>query len=165
MNMHLGIVALALGLTVAVGAGTPPVGAANGGRASGQAQWTTDPPPDPSCGPFHTLLVQGTEADGTAQVVYQFGDTCDDSFHILQGSALATVNGNLNKLTISGAIPVQGDEGRAFLVNVTLHRTGRPGGGGAGGRTVSASASGTVILDGTDVTGGVPTSNATISTQ
>ena len=132
----------------------------NGHAFRGSAQWTQDPPA-PDCGPFHTLLVHTTQADpNVVEVIYQFGNTCDNSFSNVFGTGLATVSGNLKSLNMSGTIATS--DGRSFIVNVTLtgdvvtDRTDRD-------RTVSATAQGTVLLDGTDITGGVPTTNASIT--
>jgi hypothetical protein len=126
----------------------------------GSATWTVNAP-EP-CGAFSTLVVHTTEADvDVIEVLYQFGNSCDGSFHFLQGSAAGTVSGNLNRLTLEASVPT--GDGRTFAVDVTLQK--RKGGNPPpppGEKVVSARASGTVVLDGANLTGGVPTDDAVI---
>jgi hypothetical protein len=161
MIKHLGIVALALGFVVV---GSVPSSEAvqpqKNKAMRGSAQWTTDPPSP--CGPFSALLVHSTQGDAdVVEIIYQSGDTCQGTFTSLQGRGLPAVDGNINKLTMNGSVPA--DDGRVFEVNLTLTRTRDFDNNGPSERVVSASARGTVILDGMDLTGGVPTTNATIS--
>jgi hypothetical protein len=126
-----------------------------------QSQWTTDPP-DAGCGPFSTLFVQSSQADTDVLfVVYQAGNTCDNSFHSVQGSGLVTVSGNIHQVTVTGNIPLS--DGTTGSVNLSFTQTPDSEDKNMGNRTVSAVAQGTVILDGSDATGGVPTTNAQIS--
>jgi hypothetical protein len=142
-------------------AAPPQAKACRGHVFRGSAQWTQDPPSD-QCGPFSALLVHSTQADSNVvEVIYQFGDTCNNTFGMVFGTGQASVNGDLKRLTMSATVSTS-DE-RSIAVNVTL--TGTRGSKEQSGdeRTVSASASGTVILDGVNLTGGVTTTNATIS--
>jgi hypothetical protein len=126
----------------------------------GAAQWTKDPA-DP-CGPFSTLVVHSTQADiDVVEILYQSGNTCLGTFSFVQGSGLVSVNGNLHRLTFRGTIPL--NDGRTAAVDLTLTSTKESDTKDKSDRTVSASARGTVILDGVDLTGGVSTTNATIS--
>jgi hypothetical protein len=160
MNMKRRIVIGALGFTLlGMGFASSPE-AKNKKELRGSATWTVNPP-EP-CGAFSTLFVHSTAADASVvEVIYQFGNSCDGSFHSLQGSATASVTGNLQHLRMDGLIPT--GDGRSFDVDLTLKRTKDFSNQTPTETTVSARATGSVVLDGADLTGGAPTTNATIT--
>jgi hypothetical protein len=122
----------------------------------GSATWTVDPPSP--CGAFSSLLVQSTQADANViEVVYQAGNTCDGSFAIVQATGTGVVTGNINRLRIEALIATS-DE-RPVDIDLTLNRTRDL----SDEKVVSARATGTVLLDGVDLTGGVPATSATIT--
>jgi hypothetical protein len=152
---------LAIGPTPNSEAASPTNEARNAHVFRGSAQWTRNPPPN-ACGPFSALLVHSTQADPTVvEVIYQFGDTCNNTFGSVSGTGQVTVNGNLQRLRFKGTIPAN-DE-RSFSVDITLKRTCEDTDRDGSDRTVSAEAKGTVILGGVDLTGGATTTNASIS--
>jgi hypothetical protein len=126
----------------------------------GSATWTVDPPAP--CGPFSSLLVHSTTSDASVvEVIYQSGNTCDNSFQILQGSAAGSVTGSLKRLRMEALVPTS--DGRTFDVDITLTGTKDLADKSPREKVVSARATGSVLLDGVDLTGGVATDNATIT--
>jgi hypothetical protein len=114
-----------------------------------------------SCGPFAALLVESTRADtDEINVVYESGNSCDGSVQDVQASGPGTVNGNINRLRMVGTIPT--GDGRTIKVDVSLTRT-KGKGPKDDDKDVTAQATGTVILDGADLTRGIPTDEAFIS--
>jgi hypothetical protein len=152
---------VAVGPTPGVEAAPVAKGDCTSHAMTGSAQWTRTAP-DP-CGPFSTLLVHSTQGDiDVVEVIYQAGDSCPGgTFLSVQGSGLVSVTGNLHRLTIRGAIPV--GDGRTVAVDLTLITSKEADAKDKSNRTVDASARGTVILDGMELTGGVPTTDAFIS--
>ena len=151
--VNAGLIVAVLGGMSGAAIGKPPVFRA-------VATWTVNPP-EP-CGAFSTVQVRSTQADvDVIELTYQFGNTCDNSFHIVQATGAGTIDGNLNHLRIVATIATS-DE-RPVDVDLTLKKTKDLSDKGPGEKTVSARATGTVILDGVDLTGGVPTNDATIT--
>jgi hypothetical protein len=129
----------------------------------GSAMWTINPPAEPACGPFSALLVQSTQADvDVVEVIYQFGNTCGaGSFASVQGSGAGMVSGKVKALTVEADVPMS--DGRTISVDLVLTRTKDLRDNGPDEKVVSASAFGTVILDGTDLTRHAPSTDATIT--
>jgi hypothetical protein len=159
MIKHIGHAALVLAL-VTFGP-SPKAHAKSHAVFKGSAQWTVNAPDLPACGKFSTLLVHSTAADDDiVEVIYQAGNTCDNTFQSLQGSGTATLSGNLKLLTIEGTIPTSGGP---VDVDITLKRTKDLSENGPDEKVVSARAKGTVILGGQDLTDHAPTTDATIT--
>jgi hypothetical protein len=154
------VLVAALGFTVVAIGHVSLLEAKNGKELRGAATWTV-PAPAP-CGPFSTLLVHSTQFDASVlEAVYQFGNSCDGSFHIVQGSGTGSVTGNLQHLRMHALVPTSDD--RTIDVDITLHRTKDLADRSPNEKVVSARASGTVILDRADLTGGAATNDATIT--
>jgi hypothetical protein len=110
------------------------------------------------------LTVFSTQADVDVAEFNFFSndDPCnpESGGEFAQGSGLVEVNGNLARLSVQGTIP-SGD--REVDVDLTLRKTGNLPDPAPGEKAVSASARGTVILDGNDLTRGRASTTATIT--
>jgi hypothetical protein len=160
MNRRLGWAAIAVGLIT--GWPAAPLDAASPHVFRFQAQWVINP--DGICGtPHSTLFLTIPAADvNVVSFTYQFTpDPCTTNLEIISGGGLVDVRGNLTRLEVDGTIPADGD--RQVTIDLTLRKTGNLPDPGPGEKAVSASARGEVILDGTDLTGGQPSTSAQIT--
>jgi hypothetical protein len=159
MKRTLGICAMALGLmglwpTIQLGAANPHV-------FRFQATWVVNP--DGTCGvPHSTLFLGSTAADGdVVDFTYQFTpDPCTTTLQIVPGVGQVEISGNQAHLRVQGTISTS-DE-RPVQIDLTLRKSRNLPDPGPGEKLWSATARGTVILDGTDLTGGQPSTTAQI---
>jgi hypothetical protein len=116
-----------------------------------QARW--DIPVDQDC--TATLFLNSTQADVNVLELTYFG--CP--FSIVQGSGTVSISGNQNHLSVTGTIPTSRGEA---TIDLDFDRTGKlPRSPGA--KTVSAVATGTVLVGGQDLTAGQPSGSASIT--
>jgi hypothetical protein len=110
------------------------------------AQWSSNADGSDCSHPNFVLLLQSTAADiDVVSFTYQAFDVCN-GFRIVTGSGTASITGNQNKLHVDGVLPLSG--GGDVDVDVDIRKT---------------IATGTVILNGVDLTGGQPSTTASIT--
>jgi hypothetical protein len=130
------------------------------------AQWLSNADGADCDKPASVLQVDSTEADvNVLAFVYQVATGfCGrpgevPTFQIFSGSGTVSLTGNQTKISVVGTLPLGG--GGEVDVDLFLRKTGNlPD--GAGQKTVSAVATGTIILNGQDLTAGQPSTFASI---
>jgi hypothetical protein len=158
MNNRIRLAALVLAL-IALWP-TAPIEAANPHVFRFQAIWAVNP--DAECGkPYSQLFLNSTQADvDVVEINYiALPDPCGPGQPIVIGSGLVDIRGNLSKLFVEGTIPSSGGD---VAIDLVLRKTGNLPDPGPGEKAVSATARGTVILNGVDLTGGKPSTSAFI---
>jgi hypothetical protein len=109
------------------------------------------------------LFINESDVD-VVQFDYGFNlEPCDPSspFQRVTGFAPLEISGNHRRLFVAGTITLA--DGREVEVDLKLLKTGCLPAPGPGEKLVSATATGEVILDGEDLTGGEPSTSAEIS--
>jgi hypothetical protein len=156
MNRRMGIAVAALGLLA--------LGSTSRAEAKQvfrfQAEWRQDPTVE--CGPQKLLSLVSSQADvGVVSFSYfNILNTCTgEGFQFVSGSGTVDISGNLNHLSVSGEISANG---QPVTIDLDLNKLGKADSSN-GDRTVSATAQGEVILNGQDVTGGQPSTTASIT--
>jgi hypothetical protein len=126
-----------------------------------QAEWRQDPTVE--CGPQKVLSLSSFPAD--VNVVsfsyFNIANTCTgEGFQFVTGSGTVDISGNLNHLSVTGEIF---GNGQPIAIDLDLHKVANLPDNTKGEKMVSATAEGTVILDGQDLTGGQPSTTASIT--
>jgi len=129
-----------------------------------QAVWSVNPNGD--CGqPNSALSLASSQADIDIVFFSYFfiSDPCSPTPVVIfvQGVGPVSISGNQTRLFVDGTI--QTPDGRPVNIDLTLQKTGNLADPGPGEKLVSASATGEVVLDGQDLTGGAPSTTAQIS--
>lgn len=126
-----------------------------------QAEWRQDPVVD--CGPQTVLSLGSTAADvGVVTLSYFHVDnSCTgDGVQFVNGNGTVSITGNQAHLFVEGEID---GGGRPIAIDLELRKIKNLPDTTPGEKLVSASAAGDVILDGQDLTGGQPSTSATIT--
>jgi hypothetical protein len=156
--------ALALGLVALWPSGRPE--AADPHVFRFQAQWNVNPDGSDCDTPNSSLalFINASDVD-VVQFDYQFNlDPCNPTSPLQRftGAGQLDISGNQTRLFVEGTLTLFAD-GRQVDVDLMLRKTGDLPDPGPGEKLVSATARGEVILDGEDLTGGLPSTTAQIS--
>jgi hypothetical protein len=127
-----------------------------------QAEWRQDPTTE--CGPQKVISLVSFQADpSTVSFTYfNIANTCTgEGFQFVTGVGTVQVSGNLNHLFVEGDI--SGSNGSPIAIDLTLRKVATLPDTPKGEKAVSATAEGEIVLDGQDITGGQPSTSASIT--
>ncbi len=127
-----------------------------------RAEWRQDPTVE--CGPQKVVSLVSFESD--VDVVsfsyFNIANTCTgEGFQQVTGTGTVNVSGNLNHLSVNGDIATS--DGGSAAIDLDLTKVANLPDSNKGEKRVSATARGEIILGGQDVTGGQPSTSASIT--
>ena len=126
-----------------------------------QAEWRQDPTVE--CGPQKLLSLSSFQADVdvVSFTYFNIANTCTgEGFQFVTGSGAVNVSGSLNQLSVTGEIF---GNGQPITIDLQLDKVASLPDSTQGEKMVSATAQGTVLLDGQDLTGGLTSTTASIT--